>query len=124
MDFVAAEQWYRIEPEDEMTPESLFEKRWATSLLEHVMQKLKSSFERQDKGRLFELLKPHLISDVERMSYEAIAEELSCSTGTVKSAMHRMKKTYRAIIRSEVAQTVAEGEVEDELQHLMQILSR
>lgn len=123
MDFVAAEEWYRIEPADSATADLLFERRWALSLLENVISALRNKFEQQGRLELFNHLKPHLTSDSERLPYESIAEHFGCSVSSVKSTMHRMKKTYRELVRAEVAQTVKPGDVEEELQHLMNVLS-
>ena len=123
MDFLAAEEWYRIEPSDSATAELLFERRWAISLLENVMEALRAHFDNQGRAELFDYLKPHLVSDSDRLPYESIAEQLGCSVSSIKSTMHRMKKTYRDLVRAEVAQTVEAGEVDEELQHLMKVLS-
>lgn len=123
VDFAAAEQWYCIEPTDCMTAEMLFERRWALSLLDNVMAQLRERFVGQGKEELFELLKPHLVCDLERLPYPLIAEQLSCSVESLKSTMHRLKGWYRELLKAEIAQTVSAEDVADELRRLSEVLS-
>ncbi len=123
IDFATAEDWYRIEPTDHVTPEMLFERRWALSLLDNVMDQLRRRFSDQGKGELFEALKLHLVGDSEKLPYSQIARKLSCSEESLKSTMHRMKRWYRELLRAEIAQTVSPEEVTDELQRLGQAIS-
>ena len=124
IDFVAAEQWYRIEPTDSMTAEMLFERRWALSLLDGVMAQLRERFVAQGKQELFDVLKPHLVCDSQRLPYAEIAEQLSCSVESLKSTMHRMKGWYRDLLRADISQTVAAEDIADELRQLSEVLSR
>ena len=123
IDFEAGEAWCRLEPINTMTPELLYERRWALSLLENVMQQLRQRFVNQNKTELFESLKLHLVSDEARLPYAQIAATLNCSVESLKSTMHRMKGWYRELLRSEIAQTVAEEDVADELQRLTAAIS-
>ena len=123
IDFATAEDWYRIEPTDNVTPEMMFDRRWALSLLENVMDQLRQRFCDQGREELFQALKLHLISDAEKLPYSQIAEKLSCSVESLKSTMHRMKSWYRELLRAEIAQTASTEEVTDELQRLSRAVS-
>ena len=79
IDFAAGEEWFRVEPSENATAEMLFERRWALSLLDTVMEQLRQRFAAQGKERLYAVLKPHLVCDSERLPYAQIASELSCS---------------------------------------------
>lgn len=123
IDFEVGERWYRQEPTEELTAEMLFERRWALSLMDNVMERLKLRFEQQDRLDLFEILKPHLVRDPQKLPYAEISVALGCSVASLKSTMHRMKGWYRELLIDEISQTVAEEEVTDELQRLMAIVS-
>ncbi len=124
IDFAVGEAWYRVEPVDAMTPEMLFERRWALTLLDNVMEQLRQRFVDQGKTELFELLKLHLVSDEAKLPYAQIAKTLACSVESLKSTMHRMKGWYRELLRAEIAQTVAAEDVADELQRLSIVISK
>ncbi|MEZ6137387.1 MAG: hypothetical protein R3C53_21065 [Pirellulaceae bacterium] len=123
IDFSIGERWYRHEPTDGMTAEMLFERRWALSLLDNVMQRLKQRLSEQNRVELFEILKPHLVRDAQKLPYAEIAQRLECSVASIKSTMHRMKGWYRELLLDEISQTVAQQDVADELRRLMAIVS-
>ncbi len=123
IDFSVGERWYRHEPTSELTAEMLFERRWALSLMDNVMERLRQRFEKQQRVELFETLKPHLVRDSQKLPYEEIAKRLHCSVPSLKSTMHRMKGWYRELLLDEISQTVAKDEVTDELQRLMATIS-
>lgn len=118
-----AETWYTPEVVDSETPEHLFERRWALSLLEQVMAKLRVEFERTEKAGQFELLSPFLNGDA-GVGYETAAAQAGVSAGSLRTAVHRMRGRYRALLREEIAQTVAESdEIDEEIRFLMKVLS-
>lgn len=120
-----AETRYTSEPADNHTPEQAFEKQWALTLLETVLRRLRSEYEQDGKGRLFESLKPCLMGAGESQPYAALADTLKMSEGAVKVAVHRLRGRYREQLKAEIAHTVASpGDVEDELRHLLRVLSR
>ena len=123
IDYASAEDWYRIEPIDDVTPEMLYERRWALSLLDNVMNQLRQRFLDQGKEELFDALKLHLVCDAEKLPYVQMAEKLTCSVESLKSTMHRLKGWYRDLLRAEIAQTVSPEEVADELQRLSNAIS-
>ena len=120
-----AETRYVREPADRVTPEQHFERRWALTLLETVTSRLGAEFEQAGKAELFAALSPCLVGDRTAQPYEELAKKLALSEGAVKSAVHRLRQRYRELLRDEIAGTVAApGDVEDELRHLITVLSR
>lgn len=122
--FEAAEARYGNEPVAETAPEEQFDRKWAVTLLDVVLQRLNAEFERENKAKLFELLKPCLVGDRDAQPYSVLSHELSMSEGALKVAVHRLRRRYRQLLREEVAQTVASrDEVEAEMRHLVKVLA-
>jgi RNA polymerase sigma-70 factor (ECF subfamily) len=121
----AAELRYASEPMAETTPEQQFERKWAVTLLDSVLQRLRAEFERDNKLKMFELLKPCLVGDRDAQPYSALSGPLGMSEGALKVAVHRLRHRYRQMLREEVAHTVASSEeVHDEIRHLFEVLAR
>lgn len=119
LDFEAAEDRLQHEPADNVTPESLFLRRWAMTLLETAMNRLHQEFERAGKNEQFEYLKVYLGGDSERVPYRRIADQLGTTEGAIKVAVFRMRERCRDLLRQEIAETVAsEDEIDDELREL------
>ena len=122
LDNLDAETRYRLEPAVELTPERMFEKQWALALLEHVLSRLDADMAAEGKAALFEALKDTLAGG-RSIAYASIGDELGMTEGAVKVATHRMRRRYRALLREEIAQTVARPEeIEDEIRHLLSCL--
>jgi RNA polymerase sigma-70 factor (ECF subfamily) len=122
LDFEAAESRYVHEPAHEMTPERVFERRWAMTLLEHALDRLRDEYEAAGKAELLDHLQSHLGGDPQALPYAELAELLQMSEGAVKVAAHRLRKRCREVLRAEVAETVAESrEVDEELRSLFAI---
>jgi RNA polymerase sigma factor (sigma-70 family) len=101
-----------------MTAEKIFEARWAAALIEAALARLRVELQASGKGRLFEAVQNFLLSG-EDASYQQVADSLGLSLGAIKTAIHRMRSRYRALLREEVGRTVATpAEVEDELRCL------
>jgi RNA polymerase sigma-70 factor (ECF subfamily) len=125
LDFQHGEQRYCHEPADASTPESLYQRRWALTLLEQTLARLRQEFARAGKERLFEALKWTLTGDGAGEPYEHIGRDLGLSEAAVKTAAHRLRRRYQELLRAEVAQTVASPEeVEDELRDLFAAVRR
>jgi RNA polymerase sigma factor (sigma-70 family) len=123
LQFDTAETRYGHEPVDHVTPEQNYERRWALTLLDTVLRRLRSEYEQEGRADLFAALHPCLVGDRTAQPYAELAAKLGISEGTVKSAVHRLRQRYRRLLRDEIAQTVAEpGEVDDELRHLFVVL--
>lgn len=120
----AAEIRYGAEPADNLTPERQFERKWAVTLLDLVLQRLAAEFKRENKGEMFEALKPSLVGDRDTQPYAEIAGRLGISEGAVKVAVHRLRKRYRQLFREAVAETIASlDEIESEVRHLISVLA-
>ncbi len=118
-DELAAEGLYSQEPVDEVTPEKLFERRWAFALVEGVLGRLRHEYEAIGKQALFAKLEPSLTTEPEPGFYSETAVELGTSTGALKVALHRLRRRFGELLRSEIAYTVAGPDaVEEELRSL------
>jgi len=119
-----AETRYGHEPLDEGTPEQYFERRWALTLLDTVLQRLRTEYEYAGKGELFAALNSCLVGDRESQPYAELGSKLDMNEGAVKVAVHRLRKRYRTLLRAEIAETMAAGEdVDEELRHLFAVLA-
>jgi RNA polymerase sigma factor (sigma-70 family) len=119
LDEAAAEQRYDHEPVDQVTPETLFDRRWAQAVMGLVLDRLATEME---EAR-FEILKGFLLEDKGAVSYEAVASQLGISVAAITSAIHRMRGRFRILLFEEVANTVTtKAEVEGELRHLLAAL--
>ncbi len=108
-----------LEPSHDWTAEHEFERRWAVTLLDQVLERLQEDYSSKGKGELFTQLKPFLTID-DTDSHEIIAKTLDMSVGAIKVAVHRLRQRYRDLIRQEVASTVAnEDDADDELNQLL-----
>jgi RNA polymerase sigma factor (sigma-70 family) len=124
LDDSEAENRYRLEPADTLSADRIFERRWALTLLEQVLQRLRQDYTQAGKEVLFEELKGALVGASATAPYVQMAGRLNMSEGAVKVAVHRLRRRYRELLRQEIAQTVAsETEVEDEIRHILAILT-
>ena len=118
-----AEGRYLHEPADPMTPDKLYERRWALTVLEQALVRLQSEYAASGRGAVFEKLKGELTADAERAPHAGIARELDTTPGAVKVAAHRLRQRFGEVLRAEIAETVARPEdIEEEIQHLFQAL--
>lgn len=121
LDWAAGESRLHLEPVHELTPERLYERQWALTLLEHVVTRLAAEFAAAGKDRQFELLKESLTGD--RLDYATLAEELQLTADATRQVVHRLRKRYRELLREEVAQTIDDPrEIDQEIQSLIEIL--
>ncbi len=121
----AAEGGLRDMLTDHTTPEQLFERQWALTLLGGAMDTLRAESKKSGKLERYEALSPYLTLDVQPASYEDLAEQLGISAGAVKVAVHRLKNRYGEIIREKVSDTVNDPkEVDREIAHLLTVFDR
>jgi RNA polymerase sigma factor (sigma-70 family) len=119
-----AETRYGLEPADNFTPERSYELRWALTLLDEVLKKLQAEYEREGKADLFAALHPCLVGQRASQPYAELALKLGINEGTVKAAVHRLRRRYRQLLRDEIAQTVATpDQVDEELRQLFAVLA-
>jgi RNA polymerase sigma-70 factor (ECF subfamily) len=123
-EFSSGEHRYQREPSHDETPERIFERRWALTVLDRVVEKLHDEFVHHGRPEHFERLKVFLLGQSDA-PYAALAREMNTSEGALKVAIHRLRKRYRELFRQEIADTVADpAEVETELRYLAGVLTR
>jgi RNA polymerase sigma factor (sigma-70 family) len=125
LDVLSAEARFRSEPEDNATPEKLFERRWAICLLDKVFARLAAEYEKAGKRALFDGLQGCLAGDRSGLPYAEIAATLGMSEGAVKVAVYRLRRRYRDVLRQEIAQTVADpADIDGEIRDLFSALEK
>jgi RNA polymerase sigma factor (sigma-70 family) len=123
IDTTEAEGRYRLEPVHHLTPEALFERRWALTLLDQVFEQLRHEFDQAGKSDQFEALKSTLTGDRCGVPYARIAERLGTTEGAVQVAAHRLRRRYRAALRARIAATVDDpARIDDEIRDLFAAL--
>jgi RNA polymerase sigma-70 factor (ECF subfamily) len=121
LDFQKQDSQFTFEPEDRLTPDRLFERQWALSLLDQAMTRLRAEYSAAGKEKIFEHCKQALAHGATSMS--DIAGQLGITENAAKVATHRLRKRYRELLREEVAHTLAApAEIEDEIRHLFAAL--
>jgi RNA polymerase sigma factor (sigma-70 family) len=124
IDFHDAESHTGFEPSQNLTPEVIFQKRWASALLAQALARLRGEYAAAGKEVWFEQLKQTLTEGRGTIAYAELAARLETSEAAVKMAVHRLRQRYREAIRSEIAATVAHpSQIEDELREVLRALS-
>lgn len=119
-----SENRYLAEPADQMTPEKAFDRRWAMTLLERVLNRLEADHAAAGKATVFAELRILLTGEKSDSSYAEMAERLQLSEGTLKVTVHRLRQRYAELVRKEIAHTLtSHEEVDDEMRHLFSALS-
>jgi RNA polymerase sigma-70 factor (ECF subfamily) len=112
-----------MEPSDPMTAEMIYERRWALTVLERVLGRLKDEYRAAGNAALFDALKELLPDEPGSPSQAEIAARLGMTENAVRQAFYRFRQRYQSILREEIAHTVATpGDIEDELRHLIAVL--
>jgi len=124
LDTFTAEQFHRMEPASDLSPDKLFDQRWAITLLEEAVSQLRVEMLVAGKTAQFEELKTFLTNEPGDGEYLAVGRRLECSSQSVAVMVHRMRQRYRELVRAEVAHTVSSPlEVEEEMRHLYAALN-
>lgn len=124
LDELRAEERYRLEPADESTPEKVYERRWAETIIDSVTLQLRDEFVAAGQAGRFEALKVFLLAGQEPATYASVADSLCMTEGAVRTAIYRIRQRYGALFRAEIAQTVTSlSEMEDEIRHLLDVLA-
>ncbi|MBA7694946.1 hypothetical protein ES703_103562 [subsurface metagenome] len=124
IDFNEAENQYALEPADRLSPEKLFDKSWALTVLERTMACLKTELAGKNKKELFDHLKIYLTAEKGSIPYRDTAAELNMTEAAVRTAVHRLRRHYRKSLRDEIAQTVAsEDQIDEEIDDLFAALT-
>lgn len=118
-----AEGRYRHEPAAPATPETIFERRWALTVIDRVMAEVRADAERRGTRDQFDRLKACLLGGAPDGGYVAVAEALSMSDGAVKVAVHRLRRRFQQALREHIAGTVLDpADVDDEIRFLIRAL--
>jgi RNA polymerase sigma-70 factor (ECF subfamily) len=124
LDIDATETRYLAEPADSVTPEVAFDRRWAMTVIQRVLARLRAEYVEAGKSALFEELKDFL-SEKQPAPHEEVAKRHDISAGNVGVAIHRLRKRYKFFLRDEITQTLGRNEnVDDEIRYLIQIIGR
>jgi RNA polymerase sigma-70 factor (ECF subfamily) len=124
LDADEADARYQLEPAHTVTPETIFERRWAHALLEQTVAGLRADFITRGKERLFDGLSSFLTSDLRETSYQTAADQLGLPLSAIKTTVHRLRRDYRSKLREEISRTVSSpDEIDDELIYLRKILA-
>ena len=108
---------------DSLSPDRLYERRWAMALIEHVLERLKNEYGATGSAFLFDSLKQLLPDEPEAPSRAQIAARLDMTDNALRQAFHRFRHRYQMLLREEIGHTVADpGEVEHELRYLIGVL--
>ena len=119
-----AEERYAEEPAEQLSPAALFERQWACTLLERVLERLKTEFTASGRLELFQQLEPHLWGDTLSLAHGEIAQSLGMTVVAVRVTLHRLRQRFHDLLHLEIAETVSDpAEAEDELRHLRQVLA-
>jgi len=119
-----AEERYAREPADVTTPEMLYERRWALTVIERVFSTLRQEWRRRQREHEFDALRSSLLGTAPPGGYAAMAATLAMSEGAVKTAIYRLRHQFRMQLRRDVGETVSEPrEIEDEIRYLIRVLS-
>ncbi len=124
LDVQDAEGRYGQEPKDESNPEAAYEQAWAMTVLDQAITELEKEYEESRKRHIFQALRIFLLGEKVPLTYVEVSKSLGTTEAAVKMLVQRMRRRYRECLRAVVAQTVASpDEAEEELRHLVQVLS-
>jgi RNA polymerase sigma-70 factor (ECF subfamily) len=112
-----------VERSDRLTAEQIYERRWAFTVLEQVMARLRDEYRSAGNVRFFDQMKKMLMDEPDRPSQAQIATEFDMTENAVKQAFYRFRQRYQTLLREEIAHTVAmPSDIEDELRHLIAVV--
>ncbi len=125
LDELSAKDGYLLEPVDDLTPDQVFERRWAQAVLQTALDRLRGEYAARGQAALFELLQDYQPRDPIGRSYAQLGSELGMTEAAIKSAVQRMRQHHRELLREEIARTVTRPEeIEEELRHFRTLLGR
>jgi RNA polymerase sigma-70 factor (ECF subfamily) len=125
LDDTAAEDQYATEAADHLSPDQLFERSWAQTVLHQALQQLAGEYSASGKSLLFDKLKDVQPGEHGLLSYAELGSEIGMTEVAIKSAVHRLRRRHREILREEIARTVMRPEdVDDEIRYLISLVSK
>jgi DNA-directed RNA polymerase specialized sigma24 family protein len=111
-----------MEPADQLTAERIYERRWASTVLERVLSRLEDKYRTRGNAALFDSFN-QLLADEPGASQADIAAQLGMTENAVSQAFHRFRQSYQSLLREEIAHTVAtSGDIENELRYLIAVI--
>ena len=120
LDWQSADTRYQIHPADALSPDKLYDRAWAVTLLEQVIGRLHDESVSAGKEAVFAALKPFLMVGKQALPTASAATALGLSEGAVRVAVHRLRRRYRELLRAEIAQTLADpGQIDEEMRALL-----
>ena len=124
LDVEIAEGRYQLEPRDDLTPEKLFDRRWALTLLERVFARLREEHASAGKAELFDHFKGFLTDDSAPVPYADVARALGMTEGAIRVAVHRLRRHFRDTLVQEIAETVSNpADIDAEIEYLLKAVS-
>jgi len=125
LDTDLAEERYLADPSPALSADHLYERRWALTLLDQAMARLRAEYEGDGRGQDFDRLKKYLTAERGAIPYAEIAGEIGASEGAARVAVHRLRKRFREVFRATVADTVSNAEdVDAEVRYVIEVLGR
>jgi RNA polymerase sigma-70 factor (ECF subfamily) len=125
LDVETAEGTYQLEGRDDLTPEKLFDARWATLTLDRALARLQRAYAAAGNPETFEGLKGFLTGDSESLSYADVARTLNSTEPAIRVAVHRLRRRFREALVEEIAETVSSpAEIDAEMRYLREAVSR
>ena len=119
-----AEERYVAEPASDVSPDDQFHRKWALTLLDRALNQTRLEYERSGKSALFTRLADLMTGPDLNDSHRQAAATLGMTEGAVKVAVHRMRRRFRDILRSQIAETVDVDELDDEIEFLIRAVGR
>jgi RNA polymerase sigma-70 factor (ECF subfamily) len=124
LEFENAEGRYSFEPASPMNPQTLYERRWALTVIDRVLAHLRLEWEANHQVAEFDELKACLLGDAPAGGYAAVAERLNSTEGAVRVAVHRLRRRFRKKLQQEIGETVSDSaDVDDEIRYLLRALN-
>ena len=112
-----------MEPADDISPDKVYEQRWALALIDRTLERLAAAMEQAGQSQRFNSLQPFLTGETTGTPYRSVADRLGMTEGAVKVAVHRLRQRFGVLLREEVGQTVADsGQVDEEIRYLLSVL--
>ena len=125
LDWQDADARYHIDPSDNLSPDKIYDRAWAVTLLERVISRLRDENDVEGKLVAFDRLKPFLTVGRNEIPYAKAALELSMTEGAIRVAVHRMRRRYRELLRDEIGQTLSDpAQVDEEIRTLFSAFAR
>src|SRR4029453_465726 len=124
LDFDDGERRYQLEPSSDLTPERIYERRWALQVLDEALMRVAETHVRSGRAALFKQLKS-TITGTDTLSYPDLAREFGTSEATLRVAVHRLRKHFAVALRETHAEAGdSQQEIDDELRYLLEVIAR